>query len=47
MASDIAPRAATETPRDFRAYSVTFDGAPVAIGQSLPAAPGVTLIRKC
>ncbi len=38
---------ATDTPRDFNAYSVTFDGAPVAVGQSLSAAPGVTLIRRC
>jgi CRISPR-associated protein Csd2 len=43
----IARDPATETPRDFRAYSVTFDGAPVAVGQSLAAAPGVTLIRRC
>ena len=43
----IARDPATETPRDFRAYSVTFDGAPVAVGQLLAAAPGVTLIRRC
>ncbi len=33
--------------RDFGAYSVLFDGQPVSIGQSLQAAPGVTLIRRC
>lgn len=33
--------------RDFRAYSVAFDGAPVALGESLQAAPGVTLTRRC
>lgn len=32
--------------RDFGAYSVTFDGAPVAIDQSLQAAPGVALVRR-
>jgi CRISPR-associated protein Csd2 len=33
--------------RDFGAYSVTFDGQALAPGQSLQAAPGVTLIRRC
>jgi CRISPR-associated protein Csd2 len=33
--------------RDFGAYGVTFDGAPVAVGQQIEAAPGVTLLRRC
>jgi CRISPR-associated protein Csd2 len=33
--------------RTFAAYSVLFDGKPVEIGQSLQAAPGVTLTRRC
>ena len=33
--------------RDFAAYEVTFDGAPVAVGQEVAAAPGVTLLRRC
>jgi CRISPR-associated protein Csd2 len=33
--------------RDFGAYSVLFDGRPVAVGERLQAAPGVTLIRRC
>lgn len=33
--------------RDFTAYSVLFDGKQVEVGQSLQAAPGVTLIRRC
>ena len=33
--------------RDFAAYSVLFDGKAVEVGQSLQAAPGVTLIRRC
>ena len=33
--------------RDFAAYSVLFDGKPVEAGQSLQAAPGVTLTRRC
>ncbi len=41
-ASDLAVPA-----RDFGAYSVLFDGQPVPVGQSMPAAPGVTLIRRC
>jgi CRISPR-associated protein Csd2 len=38
---------AVEVARGFDAYSVTFDGQPVAVGASLQAAPGVTLIRRC
>jgi CRISPR-associated protein Csd2 len=33
--------------RDFGAYSVMFDGRPVAIGDPVAAAPGVTLTRRC
>lgn len=33
--------------RDVSAYSVLFDGKPVASGASVPAAPGVTLHRRC
>lgn len=36
-----------EVPRDFGAYSVLFDGQPVAVGESRQAAPGVTLMRRC
>jgi len=36
-----------EVPRDFGAYSVLFDGKPVAPREALPAAPGVTLRRRC
>jgi CRISPR-associated protein Csd2 len=38
---------AVEVARGFNAYSVTFDGHPVAVGASRQAAPGVTLIRRC
>lgn len=38
---------AVDMPREFSAYSVLFDGRPVAAGESLQAAPGVTLIRRC
>jgi len=31
----------------FGAYSVTFDGRGLAIGERIEAAPGVTLIRRC
>ena len=33
--------------RSFDGYEVTFDGQTVAPGQQLPAAPGVTLTRRC
>jgi CRISPR-associated protein Csd2 len=39
--------AAAGPARDFGAYSVTFDGRSLAIGESIEAAPGVTLIRRC
>ena len=37
----------TTPARDISAYAVTFDGAPVTIGQEIQAAPGVTLTRRC
>ncbi|GAB4472672.1 MAG: type I-C CRISPR-associated protein Cas7/Csd2 [Burkholderiaceae bacterium] len=36
-----------EPARDFGAYSVLFDGQPLAVGASVQAAPGVTLTRRC
>jgi CRISPR-associated protein Csd2 len=33
--------------RDFGAYSVTFDGKALAIGETIDAAPGVKLTRRC
>ena len=33
--------------RDFGAYSVSFDGKALGVGESLAAAPGVTLTRRC
>lgn len=33
--------------RDFGAYAVTFDGSPLAVGERVQAAPGVTLQRRC
>lgn len=38
---------AAEAARDFGAYSVTFDGRPLAVGESLAAAEGVALTRRC
>jgi CRISPR-associated protein Csd2 len=38
---------ASTPARDFGAYSVTFDGRPVAIDEAVTATPGVTLIRRC
>ncbi|MGE0315774.1 MAG: type I-C CRISPR-associated protein Cas7/Csd2 [Lautropia sp.] len=38
---------ATVPPRNFDAYSVTFDGRPLAIGESIAAAQGVALTRRC
>jgi CRISPR-associated protein Csd2 len=37
----------TAPARDFGAYSVAFDGRPLAIDQSIQAAQGVTLTRRC
>lgn len=39
--------AAAAPARDFGAYSVTFDGRGLAIGECIEAAPGVTLTRRC
>lgn len=33
--------------RDFGAYSVAFDNKALAIGESIDAAPGVKLTRRC
>jgi CRISPR-associated protein Csd2 len=33
--------------RDFGAYSATFDGKALAVGESIEAAPGVKLTRRC
>lgn len=33
--------------REFGAYCATFDGRPLAIGERVAAAPGVTLTRRC
>ena len=43
------PRPLDNAPpiRDFSSYAVTFDGNPLEIGQSVAAAPGVTLMRRC
>ena len=38
---------AASPARDFGAYSVAFDGRPLAIGESLAVAAGVTLTRRC
>lgn len=42
----VARDPAVSIPRDFGAYSVTFDGEPVAAGERIQAAPGVTLISR-
>jgi CRISPR-associated protein Csd2 len=36
-----------DVARDFGAYTVLFDGQPVAVGQELDAASNVKLIRRC
>lgn len=36
----------SEAVRQFQDYAVTFDGKTLAVGESLQAAPGVTLIRR-
>ena len=43
----VAPNDPATPARDISAYGVTFDGALVAVGQKVQAAPGVTLIRRC
>ncbi|MDP2825890.1 MAG: type I-C CRISPR-associated protein Cas7/Csd2 [Sulfuritalea sp.] len=40
-------RQGDDVARDFGAYSVLFDGQPVAVGQELDVAPNVKLIRRC
>ncbi len=36
-----------DVARDFGAYSITFDGKPVAVGEEISVSEGVTLIRRC
>ena len=36
-----------DVARDFGAYSITFDGKPVAVGDVISLSEGVTLIRRC
>ena len=44
----VAPAANRDGPaRDFNAYAVAFDARALAVGESLEAAPGVKLTRKC
>jgi CRISPR-associated protein Csd2 len=43
----VARNSGLEVPRDFGAYSVLFDGKPVAPGEEIAAVPGVTLRRRC
>lgn len=43
----VSPAAGGAPARDFGAYSVLFDGAPLASGASIQAVPGVTLTRRC
>lgn len=44
---EVVNREPGRSPRDFSAYSVTFDGKELAERQELRAAPAVTLIRRC
>ncbi|GAB4405840.1 MAG: type I-C CRISPR-associated protein Cas7/Csd2 [Rhodoferax sp.] len=43
----VEPKIEGQVARSFDAYSVTFDGQSLAVGQSVQAAPGVTLTRRC
>ena len=44
----VKPMESAGTPaRDFAAYAVTFDDKPLAVGETLQAAPGVKLTRRC
>ena len=43
----VSNRAADTPARDFGAYEVTFNGSPLAVGEEVAAAPGVTLTRRC
>ena len=38
---------ASAPARDFVAYSITFDGKPLGVGETIDAAPGVKLTRRC
>ena len=42
----VTPKDTEQVARSFDAYSVNFDGKPLAIGESTPAANGVTLMRR-
>ena len=42
----VIPKDTEQVARSFDAYTVNFDGKPLAIGESTPAAKGVTLMRK-
>jgi CRISPR-associated protein Csd2 len=42
----IQPKQEGDVARSFAAYSVAFDGKPVAVNETITAAPGVTLMRK-
>lgn len=43
----VTPNQQGEVARSFDAYSVAFDGKALTVGESLAAADGVTLVRKC
>ena len=43
----VKPKEAGAVARGFDAYSVSFDDHPLSVGQSVQAAPGVTLTRRC
>jgi len=43
----VLPNDAAAVVRNFDGYSVLFDGQNLSVGQSLQAAPGVTLTRRC
>ncbi len=43
----VAPVSEGTPARSFGAYSVQFDGAALAVGESIQAAQGVTLTRRC
>lgn len=41
------PQATNEPAKAFADYRITFDGTPMAVGESKRATPGVTLTRRC
>ena len=43
----VKPKEEGAVARSFEAYSVSFDDQPLSAGQSVQAAPGVTLTRRC